>query len=146
ADLGGVIEQHLIDVGARTMERVGVTLAQRIGELERHRLAGHSVDEPCSVLADEPRIELLGHAKRIEYWERHRQERLAQMKPGERLFLEHAHVEARSREKARYGGASGTSTEDDDVVLRRAHRAILSRRPSAADPAGCARRCTSRSA
>src|SRR6185503_10689728 len=88
-----------------------------------HLGAAVALDESGAVLADEARVELRRHTELVEDDERHRKERLAQMKARKRLLFEHDRANARLRELARYRGTARTPSNDDDVMPPRGHDA-----------------------
>src|SRR5688500_15596373 len=86
AELGGVLEQDMVDIGAGTVKGVWSALAHRVGELEAHFVACRSLEKPCAVLANEARLELRRDAEVVQHLEGHREQRFAQMKAGEELL------------------------------------------------------------
>jgi len=62
AELGGVIEKHLIDLGPRPMKGIRMPLFDGVREFERDFFARVSLHETRAMLANEPAIELLRDA------------------------------------------------------------------------------------
>src|SRR5205814_5505883 len=116
AELAGVIEEHLIDFDPRSMKGVRMPLLDGVREFERDFFARVALHETRAMLANEPATELLGNTQLVEDDERHRQERLAQMKARKPLLLEHEHAPPRSSELARDRGAGRASAGYDDVM------------------------------
>src|SRR4051812_17694295 len=115
--------------------------------------------EPRAVFLDERRLDLIEHADGLEYVERLREERLAEMETREALLLEHDDARSTLHQAGGADGPTRTAADHDDVErFSRAHddstpallpltfQVSVSRRSSAAARAGCARRCMHRSA
>lgn len=107
--------EHLVEGRAVDLPRMRRRALQAVGEAEEREVAGALVPELGALL------EVIGaavepHAEPVEQRQVDRQQRLADVKPGKMLALEHHHVLAGLAQQVGGGRSGGAAADDHDVM------------------------------